>query len=231
MGLYVVADGIACSNNGELAAHIVTHALPAYLLRHLDPSDIGDSDAATRLGRAVADVSDELFALGRNDLRVTGTGTTVVAALVSPSRAVIAHLGDSRAYLYRDDTLERLTADHNLIEALVHAGEVSAAEAAVHPGRNMLTRHVAMPPPALPDTRAVDLQPGDRILLCSDGLHGVVDGTVISEVLDIRSDPGEACDALVGAANGAGGPDNITVVVIDIPSGCDTNAGQIDEVS
>src|SRR3954471_8657110 len=85
LGLYVVADGIARSNNGELAAHIVTHVLPAYLQRHLDPSDLGDSDAATRLGRAVADVSDELYALGRSDPRVTGTGTTVVAALVGPS--------------------------------------------------------------------------------------------------------------------------------------------------
>ncbi len=217
MGLYVVADGIACSNNGELAAHIVTHVLPTYLQRHLDPCDIGDSDAPVRLGRVVADVSDELFALGRIDLRVLGTGTTVVAALVSPSRAVIAHLGDSRAYLYREDMLERLTADHNLIEALVHAGEVSEAEAAGHPGRNMLTRHVAMPPPALPDTCAVELEPGDRILLCSDGLHGVVDDSVISEVLVTHSDPGAACDALIDAANGAGGPDNITAVVIDVP--------------
>ncbi len=223
MGLYVVADGIACSNNGELAAHVVTQVLPTYLQRHLDPCDIGEADAATRLGRAVADVSDELYALGRSDRRVTGTGTTVVAALVGPARAVIAHLGDSRAYLYREGALQRLTADHNLVEALVHAGEVSAAEAAAHPGRNMLTRHVAMPPPALPDTCAVDLRPGDRILLCSDGLHGVVDGMVISEVLDTRNDPGEACDALVDAANDAGGPDNVTVVVIDIPAGYDTN--------
>jgi serine/threonine protein phosphatase PrpC len=155
--------------------------------------------------------------LGRIDIRVTGTGTTVVAALVCPSRVVIAHLGDSRAYLYRENALERLTADHNLIEALVDAGEVSEAEAAGHPGRNMLTRHVAMPPPALPDTCAVELQPGGRILLCSDGLHGVVDDSVISEILGSHGDPGDACDALIDAANHAGGPDNITAVVIDIP--------------
>jgi PPM family protein phosphatase len=219
--LYVVADGIAGSNNGALAAQLVTDLMPTYLLRHFGPSDIEDSDAAARLREAVAEVSDDLYAQGRNDLRMTGSGTTVVAAVVTPSRAVIAHLGDSRAYLYRDKTLERLTADHNLVEALIHARELTAAEAAKHPARNVLTRHVAMNPPALPDACTVEVGPGDRILLCSDGLHGVVGEELIAQLLDSHGDPGDGCEALIEAANRAGGPDNVTVLVVKIVGGLD----------
>jgi len=217
LGLYVVADGIACSNNGALAAQLVCQLLPTYLQRQMDSPDNDEADAAEQLRAAVAEFSDELHMVGRTDLRVLDTGTTVVAAVVAPSRAVIAHLGDSRAYLYRDDSLQRLTFDHNVVEELIQAGEVSPAEAAQHPGRHVLTRHVAMFPPALPDTRTVELRPADRILLCSDGLHGVVGDDAMSEILAAHGVPDDACAALIDAANGAGGPDNVTVLVVDIP--------------
>jgi serine/threonine protein phosphatase PrpC len=214
--VYMVADGVATSSNGALAAELVTELLPAYLQRHLSADHRGDPDAAKRVLDAVAQLSDDLHAHGRTDPRVAGASTTVVAAVVTDCLALIAHLGDSRAYLFRDKRLQRLTCDHTLFQALIDAGEVTGEEAAEHPARHTLTRHVAMTPPALPDVSAVDLQVGDRLLLCSDGLHGVVDEARLVEILGEHSGPDDACDALIDAANAAGGPDNVTAVVIDI---------------
>jgi PPM family protein phosphatase len=216
-GLYMVADGVASSSDGALAAEMVIELLPKYVARHLKYSKVNDADAANRLGRAVAELSDDLHAQGRTDPRVAGASSTVVAAVITTSRALIAHLGDSRGYLYRARQLWQLTCDHSLIQTLVDAGEITAAEAGEHPARGALTRNVAMSPPALPDAAAVDLRPGDRILLCSDGVHGVIDDIALAKILGAHGDPAEACDALIAAANDAGGTDNITAVIIDIP--------------
>ena len=214
--LYMVADGVATTSHGALAAQLVTQLLPTYLPRHLGDNRNGP-DVAPLLGNAVAQVSDDLHARAQTDPRLAKAGTTVVAAVVTTFSAAIVHLGDSRAYLYRDHQVHRLTRDHSLVQALVDAGEVTPAEAADHPHRSVLTRHVVMPPPASPDVRAVDLQHGDRVLLCTDGLHGVVDDASLAAILASHPDPAGACDALIAAANRAGGPDNITAVVIDIP--------------
>ncbi len=217
-GLFMVADGVASSSDGALAAQMAIELLPGYVARHLKHDDLDDAGARNRLGRALAELSDDLHAHGRTDQRHAGATTTLVAAVVSESRAVIAHLGDSRAYLHRRQELRRLTCDHSLIQALVDAGEVAAADAAKHPARSVITRHVAMNPPALPDTAAVDLRPGDRILLCSDGLHAVIGADLLIQILGAQRDPDHACAALIAAANDAGGPDNITAVVIDVLS-------------
>jgi PPM family protein phosphatase len=217
-GLFMVADGVASSSDGALAAQMVIELLPGYVARHLKHDELDDAGARKRLGRALAQLSDDLHDHGRTDPRLAGATTTLVAAVVSESRAVIAHLGDSRAYLHRGQELQRLTSDHSLIQALVDAGEVAAADAAEHPARSVITRHVAMNPPALPDTATVDLRPGDRILLCSDGLHSVIGEEPLIQILGAQRDPGDACAALIASANDAGGPDNITAVVIDVPT-------------
>lgn len=214
--LFVVADGVACSTDGALAAYLVVELLPTYVARHLKPDEVDDSAVPESLGHAVTEFCDDFRAYADTDPRVAGANSTLVAVVVSGSRALIAHLGDSRAYLCREQQLQCLTRDHSLIQELIDAGEVDIADAKEHPGRNVVTRHVAMYPRALPETAAVDLRPGDRILLSSDGLHGVVDDSSLAQILDSHPEPGDACAALIDAANHAGGPDNITAVVIDI---------------
>jgi PPM family protein phosphatase len=216
--LYIVADGVATASHGGLAAQLVTELLPTYLPRHLSDDDLCGPDAAPLLGNAVAQLSDDLHARTETEPGLADAKTTVVAAVVTASCALIAHLGDSRAYLYRNHRVHRLTRDHSIIQALVDAGEITPAEAAVHPARSVVTRHVPMTPPASPDVRAVDLQPGDRVLLCTDGLHGVVDDSSLTAILSAQPDPAEVCGALIEAANQAGGPDNITALVVDIPA-------------
>jgi PPM family protein phosphatase len=214
--LYMVADGVASSSNGALAAQLVTELLPAYVQRRLSRDQRGDPDAPDQLRDAVAKLSDDLRSHGRADPRLSGATTTVVAAVITESVVVIAHLGDSRAYLYREERLQQLTCDHTLVQALIEAGEVTAEEAGEHPARSTLTRHVGMAPPALPDVSALDVRAGDRILLCSDGLHGVLDAECLQRILAAPSGPSDVCGALIQAANDAGGPDNITAIVIDI---------------
>jgi protein phosphatase len=217
--LYIVADGVGGARGGGLAARLVTELLPTYLPRHLSGQDLGGPDAAPLLGKAVAQLSDDLHIRSATESELAQAHTTVVAAVVTASRAVIAHLGDSRAYLYRDRQVHRLTRDHSIAERLMDAGEISAAEAANHPMRLMLTRYVGMTPPASPDVHAVDLQPGDRVLLCTDGLHDAVDDASLAAVLAAHHGPAKASAALIEtAANQAESPNNVTALVINIPN-------------
>jgi PPM family protein phosphatase len=213
--LFMVADGVACSTDGGLAAHLVVELLPTYVARYLQ-ADRDGSTASESLGRAVTEFCADFRAYAKTDPRVAGANSTLVAVVVSGTRALVAHLGDSRAYLYREQQLQRLTRDHSLIQELIDAQEVDVEDADKHPGRNIVTRHIAMYPRALPDTAVVELHPGDRIMLSSDGLHGVVDDPALAQILDEHPECDDACAALIDAANQAGGPDNITAVVIDV---------------
>ena len=211
--LYMVADGVGSTSHGDLAAGLVVDMLPSYVARHFNGVDFRDPQAPERLGHAVVEMCTDLYTRSRSDANLGSADTTLVAALIGDSRAVIAHLGDSRAYLYRDRQVQRLTSDHTIVQAVMDAGELSAEEAAHHPNRSVVTRHVLMTPPAKPDFNAFDLQPGDRILLCSDGLHGLVDDATLAAILNEHPDPADACRVLIDAANQAGGHDNITAVV------------------
>ncbi|MHA7651457.1 PP2C family protein-serine/threonine phosphatase [Mycobacterium sp. ML4] len=214
--LFVVADGVACSTDGALAAALVVELLPTYVSRHLTPDRLDDEGAADLVGRALVEYCDDFRAFAATDDRAAGANTTVVAVVVAGARALVAHLGDSRAYLFHEHRLRQLTRDHSVIQDLIDAGEVSVEEAERHPARAILTRHVAMFPRAVPDASVVELSPGDRILLSSDGLHGVVDDASLAHILDSHPEPADACEALIDAALHAGGPDNVTGIVIDI---------------
>ena len=214
--LFIVADGVAGSRDGGLAAELVVEQLPGYVAHHLPGDSRYQEDAAERFAAAVAQLSDDMHAQAETDPRIAGAATTVVAFVIAGPRALIAHIGDSRAYLYRDAQLQQLTRDHTLIQKLIDARQVDIANVADHPARSVLTRNVAMNPPAKADAGMVDLQPGDRLLLSSDGLHGVVDHAVLTKILGAQDNATHTCEQLIAAANAAGGPDNITVVVLDV---------------
>jgi protein phosphatase len=216
--LLAVADGMGGHAHGEVASAVTIQAL-LDLDTRLSSTDLEQVDLLGELGSTIGDAVARLTTLAQQDPDLRGTGTTVVAFLVSGLRIGVAHIGDSRAYLLRDNELHRLTRDHTMVQAMVDEGRLSEAEAAVHPRRSWLVRTLQEDTPAEPDLFLLEARVGDRYLICSDGVTAVLDDPDIHEVLIAEDEPAEAVDRLIELANEGGGPDNITCVVADLVDG------------
>jgi len=229
LGLFLVADGMGGAFAGELASRIVVETLPLALRKklrrhsrarcHLAPQSLSSPKVQECLRDVLAGISNALRAQSQDQPGLHGMGATVVLALIRGTQALLAHLGDSRCYLLRGGKLECLTKDHTLVQLLLDTGEIKPDEAATHPARHKLTRFVGMPDEAQPDVRPVELAPGDTLLLCSDGLHGMLGDTELLAILTASRNPEESCRRLVAAANAAGGKDNIAVLVVGTSAG------------
>jgi serine/threonine protein phosphatase PrpC len=207
--LYAVADGMGGHRAGEIASRVA--------LEELLVGAPGRYDAKA-LGRAVRAANRAVIAAAEKSRTRAGMGTTLTAAMVDGARIAIAHVGDSRAYLLRDGRLERLTDDHSMVADLVRQGSLTEEEARFHPQRSVITRALGSDPNMLADVFEVEGAPGDRLLLATDGLTGMLADDYIADVLAADVDPARAVQSLVDAANRAGGYDNISVVVVDITS-------------
>jgi protein phosphatase len=166
------------------------------------------------LREAMCESNRLVYQKGAETPQLKGMGAAVVACLIRDGVSAIAHMGDSRAYLMREAFFEQLTEDHTLAMMLLKIGQITEGEASKHPLRHALTRHVGMENNLGPHIEVLDLEPGDRLLLCSDGLTNEVSHPRIGEILWEEPDLSTACKKLVQAANEAGGGDNITVVII-----------------
>jgi protein phosphatase len=175
-----------------------------------------DQSAVDKVTAALVEVSNQLRVASFGHAGLSGMGSTVVLALISGQRMVVAHLGDSRAYLLHEHELRQLTTDHNLAQVLVDCHEITVEEAMHHPARAQLTRYVGMPEQALPESSICLISPGDRLLLCSDGLSSMVCNDQLRDILCKHNSPEQACQQLVDEANAAGGRDNITALVVTI---------------
>jgi PPM family protein phosphatase len=211
-GLYAVADGMGGHRGGEVASQVAIAALrEAY------------GDGQDLVG-AVAEANVRVFDQGSADPNLHGMGTTVVAAVVLDGadgdgpggQILVANVGDSRAYLFRDGELTQLTEDHSMVADLLREGRITEAEAEVHPQRNIVTRVLGVYEEVDVDLWPVDALEGDRLLLCSDGLFNEVTADQITAVLRRLADPHDAAAELVRRANEGGGRDNVTVVVLDV---------------
>lgn len=223
-GLYLVADGMGGSRAGGVAAQVVVEVLPRLLCSRLQPTDdLRDPDKKEDIVAAIAELSDRLKNESGNHFGSAGIGSTVVLLVVHQLQALVVHLGDSRAYLFNDQRIEQLTRDHSLVQILIDSGEISTQHALRHPARGQLTRYVGMPREPLPEARLVSLSDGDRLLLCSDGLSGMLEKEQIAEVIRSESDLSVACARLVSAANDCGGSDNITALVVAVSEDGDTS--------
>ncbi|MGQ0778083.1 MAG: PP2C family protein-serine/threonine phosphatase [Pseudonocardiales bacterium] len=215
LGLFVVSDGMGGLPAGEVAAEIVVTRLPMLIATRFGAaSDIAAPEATQQLRTVLAELSADLRAGSQDDPRRAGMGATAVVALIRQATALIAHLGDSRVYLWREHSVQRLTHDHSLAQGLFDVGVITEQEAADHPARHQLVRYLGMDGEALPDVRCITLRPADRLLLCSDGLTNMLDDARIQVILNDHPNPDDTCRALIDAANEAGGTDNITALVI-----------------
>ncbi len=207
--VYAVADGMGGHLAGEVASALSIETLEAMV-------NLRGPDA---LADGVREANAAIYERQIRDRALAGMGTTITSAVVRDDALHLAHVGDSRAYLLRDGELRRLTQDHTWVDEMIRGGEMTETEARAHPQRSMLTRALGIDREVAVDETQMPLLDGDRILLCSDGLTSLLDDGVIADLLRAREDPKTTADALVRAANNAGGVDNTTVVLLDLGEG------------
>ncbi|MCL2808170.1 MAG: Stp1/IreP family PP2C-type Ser/Thr phosphatase [Coriobacteriia bacterium] len=205
--LYAVADGMGGHAAGEVASEIAVEILAEHAL------SIRDSDALINTVRTINRVIIEATKDGRGR---EGMGTTLTVAILDGVRLLIAQVGDSRAYLLHNRRLQQLTRDHSYVGELLAGGHISAAEAALHPKRSVITRALGSDPKTEADIYELQATVGDRLLVCTDGLYGMVSEEDITHILTSTDEPQQACDELIEAARNGGGLDNISVIVVDI---------------
>jgi len=203
--LFVVADGMGGAQAGEVASRLAAETFSVGL------PEGGTSEE--RLVARVLEANARIHKLSTEDRERAGMGTTLTAAYLDGEELAVAHVGDSRAYLWRDGELTRLTRDHSLVDELVRRGKLTEEEAAEHPQRSIITRALGPEPDVEVDTRTYRAQAGDVLLLCSDGLTSMISEQLIAGILRGAEGLEAAGRELVDAANAAGGRDNITVVL------------------
>lgn len=203
--LFAVADGMGGHSAGDVASALAIETLSEQL------------GHAESLSDAVRAANKAIYRRAAQEPELTGMGTTLTAMVAGDSSAQIAHVGDSRAYLLREGQLSRLTQDHTVVGRLVQQGRLHQEDADRHPQRSYLERALGVDSDVEVDVHVLDFKPGDRVLLCSDGLFGMVDDDLITRVLTEYSDPQRAAELLCSEAVKAGGHDNVTSVVVDFP--------------
>ncbi len=223
LGLYVVADGMGGHNAGEVASHLAVETIHQFIVDTAAGGDItwpfgievASSIELNRLTTAVRLANRKVYAEGTRHAELSGMGTTVVAVLVSGDRMALASVGDSRVYRWRDGGLEQLTRDDTWLASVLGAKEAEQAEA-THPLRHVLTSVVGTRDDVKPGAREEQLRSGDTFVLCSDGVHGRLDSTAISEVLQGTSTAPDRAARLVEEALTRGTSDNATALVIAV---------------
>lgn len=223
-GLFVVCDGMGGAAAGEVASRMAVQAIVEHLNgTKPEPAAGADGDKGflpqtTRLADAVRRANQVIYDQAQVESAQAGMGTTVVGAWLQENIVSVAHVGDSRAYLWHEQRLEALTSDHSLVEAEVRAGLMDREKSLQSEHQNILLRALGREQQVEVELSEVPVQPGDYVLLCSDGLTRMVpDETLAGTIADLR-EPQRICDALIAAANGNGGVDNVTVVVVQIAS-------------
>ncbi|MDM8520723.1 Stp1/IreP family PP2C-type Ser/Thr phosphatase [Anaerolineales bacterium HSG6] len=210
-GLYIVADGMGGHEGGEIASSVTVQTITSQF--YDTPPAPGEGALESWLESVTNTANEAVIKKQVDQKRPEKMGSTLVMTLVSEGKAHIANVGDSRAYLL-NNAIAKITADHSLVERLVELGQITPAEARTHPQRNVIYSTMGDPEKMQVDIYNQPLQPGERLLLCSDGLSGMIEDETILEISKKYPDPQQACTALIEAANEGGGKDNITAIVI-----------------
>lgn len=210
--LFVIADGMG----GHLAGDVASSLAVEVIIKNRDDNLANDPD---RLKEILREANRTIWEKAESDSSVRGMGTTCTMVLFKDGTAHFAHVGDSRAYLFRDGRLEQVTEDHTLVERMVREGRLTGEEAARHPQRNIITNALGIDSEVEVDMFSIQLQEGNRLIICSDGLSSMVDHADLQSILAEGADPQTTAEKLVEAALDAGGEDNITVIVLDATEG------------
>jgi protein phosphatase len=213
-----VADGMGGHSAGDVASGLAIHALAQHAAETLLPAELdtqsGHFEVDAWLREAIA-LANKIVHEQRQ-LAGTNMGTTLVMAFIINGTVHLANVGDSRAYLINASGIRQLTVDHSLVQRLIETKQLTVEEARTHPQRNVIYKNLGDRPNVDPDISRIALEPGDQLLLCSDGLSGYVDDDETLKIIRSADSPQDACRKLIDAANASGGPDNITVIIVQL---------------
>jgi protein phosphatase len=208
--LFAVADGMGGHAAGETASRIAVETLRDYY------ADDFDGSFRDKLERLIGEANCRIYSQAQTSPTLRGMGTTLTVALLTSTTLNLGQIGDSRAYLVRGKAITQLTDDHSLVAEQIRQGILTEEEAANHPARNIITRALGTKEKVEADFTTCALEPDDRILVCSDGLHGVVSNDELLRIVLASPDAPVACERLIARANEGGGPDNITVIMFHL---------------
>jgi PPM family protein phosphatase len=224
-GLFIVADGMGGHAAGEVASEMAVQIIARELA---GVRDLRDGAVTETVTRALKLANSAIFQRTIQEVDKQGMGTTASVLLLGQNRYFIGQVGDSRVYLLRDGALRQITKDHSYVQEQVDAGYLTPEQARYHPYSNVITRCVGASDNVEPDTYAGEVRTGDVYLVASDGLTGMVDDRRLQQVLMTRTSPARIVDMLVQEANGRGGLDNITAIVVQVPA---IDAGRAEDVT
>jgi protein phosphatase len=214
--LMAVSDGMGGPSSGEVASQLALETLQEYANRGFERAAKDSRSLKDWLAHGVELANQQVYGASRAEPSRRGMGATLSVAVILDGAVSVAHVGDSRIYLLREDRLLQLTEDHSHVQRLVAHGTISVEEARVHHQRNLLLRAIGSGDSVEVDAFDVTLDPGNRLLICSDGLHALVEDEAIAKVLGSPALPSDQCETLVRLANDRGGYDNITVVIAHV---------------
>ncbi len=206
----VLADGMGGHNAGELASSLAVE----YAAEQTKAKDFTGKNFASQITQIMEEANKLVYTKSLQDITHVGMGTTMIMAIVADSEINIGHVGDSRVYILRNGELKRITTDHSLVEELLQSGAITTEEAENHPSKNVITKALGCEPKIYIDNYKREIENGDKMLLCSDGLTNMVKEQEIRNVLTGTEDPEEAVDKLIEKANNYGGEDNVTAVAV-----------------
>ncbi|NLT14232.1 MAG: Stp1/IreP family PP2C-type Ser/Thr phosphatase [Clostridiales bacterium] len=210
--LLVVCDGMGGAKAGNIASAMAAEAYMDYMKSHLSAEN-NIIDVMQLMNEAIVIANKQVYDRSINDSECAGMGTTLVAAAVNNNAAVIANIGDSRAYHVTDSKITQITKDHSVVEDMIDRGDIKRSEAGNHPNRNLITRVVGTSADTEPDFFFVNLQNGERLLLCSDGLSNIISDQILFVEINSGTDSADICQRLIRLAVSKGAPDNVTAIV------------------
>jgi serine/threonine protein phosphatase PrpC len=221
--LHIVADGMGGHNAGEVASSMAVKEIAEYIGENIDELKREDKEIQDLIRSSILYANEKVYKTSIVKSNCLGMGTTLSMVLLKENKAFIGHVGDSRVYLIRGKSITRLTEDHSLVAELVKSGTIKPEEADHHPQKNVITRALGTEYTLEPDIIQYEMDSGDFILICTDGLSNTVNEEEIAATIANSSDIEEACGLLLEKAKGNGGYDNITAVIIQMCKGGDCN--------
>ncbi|MDR5658318.1 Stp1/IreP family PP2C-type Ser/Thr phosphatase [Serpentinicella sp. ANB-PHB4] len=213
-GLYIVADGMGGHKSGDVASRIAIHTIKDQLISYLNSEELDENQISDLIIQAFEEANTAIYSKSLNEKNCNGMGTTATLILIFNDKAYIGHVGDSRAYVYRDKTTTQLTEDHSLVAELLKNGSINEREARRHPKKNIITRALGTDNNINVDIVTSKIHKNDIFILCTDGFSNQVNDDELSHVLEKQGLNKESCYQLVNIANEKGGYDNITLVLI-----------------